>query len=1451
MSALVLFDDTRCREFSPSATPSELPSTYIKTLAGLKPDLPLVDQVTFASNKLHSLNKGLNGLLADGVEQHFSTVGINPIRVGTSPGDHILLNDTASTFAIYTDSLDLLDGHDVYLNGKKAEPGRHEINLGDSIWIGATRIIVHQGYISCSGQAYESRLNVSTLTPEVYSEFPIYKRSPRIIKREPSETINLASPRSKDEPRRGELIRTVLPPLGMIIVTISMGVMLGRGLFVVASAAMMSVTLVFSITRFVGDRKDKKQKEKDRIKNYDLYLLTQRKKIHEFHEAQRDSLLYHNLSPQEIEREILSYSSRLYERSASDSDFLTLSLGYSTIPISYQLQYDAGSGEVEKDPLVIEMRALGDSYRHVEDMPTVIDLKQAHLGLVGEKAYIHRQLSALLTQICFFQSYLDVEIVLLVEEEDWSKFEWVRWYPHCRIKSINITGLVSAENQRDQVLGNVAQVLKMRRQKQDEEKKDSRYLPHYLFIIDNPKLIINHSIMEYLQTPQTDLGFSMIYTTHIQANLPENIRTVFTLDGGDKGTLLMNEGQLLNRTVTLPPMDSIDLETIARKLAPIRHSQGVSTQIPESVTFFELYDVKRPEQLPVLELWEKNACHKSLAVPLGFRGKDDIVALNLHEKAHGPHGLVAGTTGSGKSEIVQSYILSLAINFHPHEVGFLLIDYKGGGMANLFADLPHLLGMITNLDGSESMRALASIKSELARRQRIFGDFGVNNINQYTKLFRAKEFPGMLPMPHLFIISDEFAELKKEQPDFMSELVSTARIGRSLGVHLILATQKPSGVVDDQIWSNSKFKLALKVADESDSNEMLKTPDAARITQPGRAYLQVGNNEIYELFQSAWSGAPYSESVVKRGFDSRVYLLNALGQGELLNEDLSEVDIQEDSKLTQLDVIVSHIRALHEGLDAVPVEKPWLPPLEDKLVTSHITHDIDVGSIDTYNLSVPIGMADIPEEQAQREYIHHFWEDGNMAVFGASGFGKSTTLMNVALTLASNNSPLLLNYFILDYGNSALAQLQGLPHTADYLTFDDAEKLDKLVKLFSEELRTRKSLFASVNAINFRMYNEIAASKLPAILLFIDNYDVIREVDNELEEFLVKLTRDGTGVGIYTVASGSRSGAMRYSVLNNFKNKISLFMFDDSEVTAVVGRSAYKLPEIRGRAMIKMKDVHVAQCYLPAVYDNDIDYTKEIGAIISDIAEQNTASKAEGVRVVPEIVTYQDLIPYLKFEEKQAVLGFDIETTYPVYLDLSITCKLIVGGPSSGKTNILKLIAAQFEGAALFVADSRAGDLQALEGKPDIIYMDSTDQLEHFYQALSDQVALRESTLKSTGMKIREFCMTQPSVLVLIDDGEYFVELCALKSSEMEALFPKAMEVGITFISTTHPSRMRGYDNLTKILRNSQTGLVLGNPGDQSVFQVSPPRGYKAIPDIGFWYKRGEICQVKLPLVEN
>ena len=333
-------------------------------------------------------------------------------------------------------------------------------------------------------------------------------------------------------------------------------------------------------------------------------------------------------------------------------------------------------------------------------------------------------------------------------------------------------------------------------------------------------------------------------------------------------------------------------------------------------------------------------------------------------------------------------------------------------------------------------------------------------------------------MPHLFIISDEFAELKKEQPEFMAELVSTARVGRSLGVHLILATQKPTGIVDDQIWSNSRFKLCLKVQNEADSRELLHSGDAANITNPGRAYLQVGNNEIFELFQSAYSGGAYSIEKEQGEADERIFVLNELGQGRLINEDLSLGESNDINKVTQLDAVVDHIKDIYEAEPCTEVMKPWLPPLAAEIINPNIAN-IEVGELP--DTSFDVGVIDMPDKQKQEVYTHDFSRSGNMAIFGTSKVGKSTAATNAILSLAAKNSPNTLNMYIVDFGNTALFALKDLPQVADYISFDDTEKFRKLRNILSDEISARKKKFARYNVTTLEMYNAFGSEIMPAL----------------------------------------------------------------------------------------------------------------------------------------------------------------------------------------------------------------------------------------------------------------------------------------------------------------------------------------------------------------------------------
>ena len=461
-------------------------------------------------------------------------------------------------------------------------------------------------------------------------------------------------------------------------------------------------------------------------------------------------------------------------------------------------------------------------------------------------------------QIAGNNSYTDVKIAFVFDEQKLpgsQSWEFVKWLPHVWSEDRRIRYYATNKNEANEVFYSLGQIMRSR-----SEKETNSLKPYFVLFILNKELLEGELLSKYIDGESSALGMSAIIASEHYEELPNSCEFIIENSPEFSG-IYSTIGENIDRmAVTFDKIDDQSLLWFSKRLANIQvNEEEDGGEIPNSVTFFEMYGITRPEELEAQERWRKARTTESMKACIGFKTGKRLCYLDVHERYHGPHGLVAGTTGSGKSETLQTYILSLAINYSPEDVGFFIIDYKGGGMANLFDNLPHMIGAISNLSGNQVKRAMASIKSENKRRQRMFSDCGVNNINAYTSLYKNGDTKE--PIPHLFIIIDEFAELKREEPDFMRELVSVAQVGRSLGVHLILATQKPAGTVDDNIWSNSKFRLCLRVQDRQDSMDMLHRPDAAYLTQAGRGYLQVGNDEIFELFQSGYSGAVYDESL--------------------------------------------------------------------------------------------------------------------------------------------------------------------------------------------------------------------------------------------------------------------------------------------------------------------------------------------------------------------------------------------------------------------------------------------------------------------------------------------------------------------------------------------------------------------------------------------------------------
>lgn len=1368
------------------------------------------------------------------------------VVIGTT-GSSILIPGWNGVLIILGNMLYVDKDAQVWLEHEQVE-GSRQVENGDRIFFADICLTLYQEYIAIEGELEQCTF---FLPPYPYQEvpfenFPYYKKSPRINRRIYSESIDVKEPPGKASMSKGSLAQVIVPPICMIGITIFMSIFMNRGLYVIASLCMTMVTLIFSIQRFFGERKEIKQKNETREQVYTDYLVRLRARIRARRGLEQEILCYQAPPIKELERMVLNCDSRLYERSMEDEDFLQVVLGHQSGESQITVKYENDELRTEKDDLQQDAVRLTEDFEQIDNIPLAVNLRLNHLGIIGEEKLVHNQLKYLIAQLCFFHSYHDLQIIFIGKESAANEFAYLRWYPHLRIQALNVVAGIYTAAMRDQVLGSILQIVKERRQRTEESRSSIGFAPHLLFIIDEPQLILDHAIMEYLGGESGELGLSIIYTSDQLSKLPENVKTVCRIDNSDIGSLIMEDGVRLDESFRVVDMEKIQVEQMSRAQAAVIHEKGMASRIPDGITFFEMYRIERPDELHIQQRWDSHEAHKSLAVPLGVREQDNYVELNLHEKAHGPHGLVAGTTGSGKSEIVQSYIMSLAVNFHPYEVGFLLIDYKGGGMANLFQKLPHLLGTITNLDGAESYRAMVSIKSELARRQRIFNQYNVNHINGYHKLYKLGEADE--PIPHLFLISDEFAELKKEQPDFMKELVSAARIGRSLGIHLILATQKPSGVVDEQIWTNSKFKLCLKVQNESDSREMLKTPDAASITQPGRAYLQVGNNEIYELFQSAFSGAPYLEEEGETEKDNRVYLVNALGQGQLVNQDLSGSMESNQIRKTQLDVIVDYIADVFDEMGLAKIKSPWLPPLTEIMVSPHLRNIQDSAAFYEMDMRAAIGLEDIPSEQRQEEYTLDFVRNGHVIYFASSGYGKSVFLETVLLSLCARNSVHNFHAYVMDFGSNALIPLKGLPHVADYINYDDTEKQQKLIRLLAQEMKERKQLLSEAMVPSFELYNQSTEKKLPAILILLDNYDVVKELELD-EGFFVQLARDGAGLGIYLAITASRSNAVKYALMNQIKTKIAGYNYEPMEVRNVVGRSEYELPEVRGRTLVKSESVNLMQIYTPVDYATGMEFSRNLAALVTRIAKESSEPKANGIAVLPNQFMLPMFAQYETAQEADIYLGLEKQQVVKVGINTSDTPFLIIGPVRSGKSNTGRIILQQLgDFREVFLFDSKDYEYQEFADKENVTYIDSEENLEECMDEWKDLIEERRSNYQRERgrMPADAFYRSQDKYCILINGLSDFSEFVK-DSSEVVNTIMKATECGILVIMIGHSAYMPVRNETAKLIKMSENGLILGDQGAASPF---PSFRGKSMPDTvedGLLYRKGSGLMLRLP----
>lgn len=1170
-----------------------------------------------------------------------------------------------------------VQGIGVYLNQHSPKLG--SIGVGDVISIVNTRFVFGKGFI-----AYDHADKVVVKNSALFDKFinnkPLKERK-YFFDEEYSQGLFFCSPRFKKELENCELSIEYPPASQMnnrVPAALTLGPSITMGMSSAATAAftvtnqlsnggsimtvmpsvimassMLLSSLLWPVVTKTYENRLRKKHEKNRKIKYRDYLNEQNKYLDELMLKQKDIISENNPKLSVLAERIEKRDRALWERMRGQSDFLNISVGIGSVPLKLEIKQNTEKFALEEDVLRDEANKFLSRSTLMDDVPVEMSLISDRVaGIIGKRSNVTQYIKSWILQLVSLYSYDDLGIIIIYDESEKEEWEYYRWLPHIWNSDATVRMIASDVDELRVISSEIEKI-------RNAGEKDS--YRRYILISASRTLALKAEFIGKIISEDDNSRFSVVTLYDSMNYLPKECSLVLELS--DSNANIYRMGTDSTEQIKLESTDNIDMQKLSVALANINLARNNEVfELPPTYKFLEMFNVTKTDHLNCLQRWKDSNPVETLKVPIGINSHGDISMLDVHEKYHGPHGLIAGMTGSGKSEFIMTMILSMAVNYHPYEVSFVLIDYKGGGMANAFIGMPHLAGTITNLDGASMTRSMEAIQAELSRRQRIFGEVESNlnispmNIYKYQMLYREGRVTE--PMPHLMIISDEFAELKAQQPDFMDKLISAARIGRSLGVHLILATQKPSGVVDPQIWSNSKFKICLKVQDAPDSNEMLKKPDAAELVEVGRYYLQVGNDEYFELAQSAWCGAEYDADSSSLGNKaSYITFVDKIGRTiAQANDNFVNMKDKSEENLNQLKAIVEYIKTLAKTED-IYTQPLWLEPIPAVIILEKLIQKYQY--VQTANRFVAVvGEYDIPDKQEQRILAYDLEEAGNIQIYGSSGVGKTEFLTTMAYSLVSRYSPADLWIYILDFDSQTTRYLSRMSHVGEVMIPDDEEKITHFFSWIRNEISRRRKILSENGGDYYNYVNNGGA--MPWIVIMIHNMGSFSEVYPALEETLSSLTRGSTKYGISFVITATAVNMVRFRIAQNFKTTLAM-QLNDNSYSSIIDNVRKKTPSaIHGRGLTVIDGINEFQTAYISDPENVNGAKTAFEELENRISAEHYGVRAYRIPVLPEIFTPTIAEEYYNASNRESVpVGMDIHRVEPVYLNTNVPFILI------------------------------------------------------------------------------------------------------------------------------------------------------------------------------------------------
>ncbi|WP_416979297.1 FtsK/SpoIIIE domain-containing protein [Streptomyces sp. T028] len=1129
-----------------------------------------------------------------------------------------------------------------------------------------------------------------------------YNRPPRITPPSRRTAFQLPPKPRQPDPHPLPWAMALLPLVGAV----TLAVVMGRAIYLLI-AVLSPLALVGN---HLADRRHGRKSHRRTLAEYEQQKVSidrqARRATAEETAARRDA----HPDPAEVFLAATGPGQRLWERRVTDDDHGVLRVGTGTLPSEVELT----------DPDQQEHRR---TERHgLDNVPVCVSLRtHGVLGVAG-RGELPRAIGRwLVAQAAVLHSPTDLTVHVLTEPSGRVGWEWVRWLPHARAREgRGAVALLGTDA--DSVARRIAELLaalSARHEALNEVGQSSGRPwngPSILVVLDGSRRLRALPGLTQVLRQGPRVGIHLICLDTDRRQLPEECRALVEED---------HHGLLQVSQAGAEPVESVRpdcvtpqwAEQVARALAPVRDvTDEESGGLPDTCRLLDVIGMEPPSPDAIAARWSLNG--RSTTAVIG-ESLDGAFAIDLVRD--GPHGLVAGTTGSGKSELLQTIVASLAVANRPDAMTFVLVDYKGGAAFKDCVKLPHTVGMVTDLDTHLVERALVSLGAELRRREHILADAGTKDLEDYIVAMRGD--PSLAPVPRLLIVIDEFASMARELPDFVTGLVNIAQRGRSLGIHLILATQRPSGVVSPEIRANTNLRIALRVTDASESTDVIDAPDSGFIAKstPGRAFVRLGASSLLP-FQSGRVGgrrpgrrapdAPAAPWVVPVDWE-------AVGRPAPTRPAPAQ---QDDDLLTDLAVLVDAINAGADTMGFGEQHRPWLPPLTDTVTTGELPRPEPSGHGDVQ--PAVFGVTDVPSRQARMPLTLDLVDGSHLLLVGGPRSGRSTALRTLAGALASTASPSDVHLYGVDCGSNALMPLAELPHCGAVVTRDQTDRVTRLLGRLHQEVARRQQLLAMTGVAGAAEQRASAASpeeRLPWLVLLLDGWEgytaAFESYDlGKLVESMKRLFQDGPSVGLRVVMTADRS-SLTGAVSSAFGDRLVLRMADPNDY-ASAGLSPRDVPGDMppGRALRATDEgVQESQIALLAPDPSGQAQVQALRAIGREAAEAGAgrSRRLRPMRVdaLPVRATVRDayaLDPdFTPPSPMWALLGVGGDELGPVGVDLSESGPgfVIAGPPRSGRSTTLVAAARSLLRARLplVLITPRRSPLRGLEGEPGVL----------------------------------------------------------------------------------------------------------------------------------------------------